>query len=191
MDVMNFKLRRLWTKSLLPVLLSVTVCLFAGCAPKGDYKFTASDTTSYAAPQLEPALTASDQAEGTRLVREYIADIDKKDYGAARKLFAPTLQAKWPSSVLAHQLTTQGFWTMLPGSHDWGFNQFQSIRHGNEMVVHTQFVAVDTNLYKTNFTFRKSGNGWLIDAINYPVQKNRAPLVLGGLSGAPSAPGHK
>jgi len=173
------------------LLISSGACLVSGCGAKAGYVFKSSDTTSYAAPQLDPVLSESDQAEGTRLVRAYVVSVNQKDYVSAERAFSPALRSQCPPSTLAHQVTSEGFWTKLPGSHNWEFDQLQSLRHGNEMVVHTHFVAADTNLYKMNFSLRKNGGGWQIDKVLYPVQKNKAPLVLTKLGGPPAPPGHK
>jgi hypothetical protein len=165
-------------------ILSAAAILVAGCTHKEDFKFKPGDTTSYAAPQLEPALSASDQATGVEVVKQYIADIDRKDYAGAEKALTPSLQATCPQTTLAHQVTSEGFWTKLPGSRDWGFDLVQGQRHGSEMIVHTHFTAADAILYKMNFILRKTGSDWLINQMSYPVQKTT--LQLGGLGTAPT-----
>lgn len=79
---------------------------------------------------------------------------------------------------------------MLAGSANWRYDQVQGLKHGNQMVVHAQFDGPDHNLYKTNFSFAKAGDAWLIDMIVNPIPRLKTQLAP--VSGsALSAPGHK
>jgi hypothetical protein len=147
------------------------VCLLGTCLPAG------CGFRNYAAPVLEPPLSAATQAQGVTLVNEFINDLNLRDYASAQKMLAPGMQPNWAPAHAVQYMKSSGYW-MLVGSRNWKYNQVQGLKHGREMVVHAQFYNDPKNmLYHTNFSFARSGNTWLIDFIMNPVEKTRPKAV--------------
>lgn len=130
----------------------------------------------YAAPQLEPGLPAAEQSLAVERVQEFIRDINAKQYSAASQLMSPALGPTWSSRGLM-KLMQSGPFSVLSRSSGWTFDPVQSLRHGQEMVVHAHFLGEDHNTYNTNFSLADAGGKWPIDFILTPVRKDNKVVV--------------
>jgi hypothetical protein len=143
-------------------------CLTTGCS--NGYR-------NYPAPVLDPPPSAGVQNQAIQIVQQFVADLNRKDYPSADNLLTAALRNDWSPSNAQRHLVKDGYW-MLVGSHDWKYNQVQSLKHGKEVVVHAQFYNDPKNmLYHTNFSLAKQGEAWQIDFILNPVQKTRLVSV--------------
>lgn len=132
---------------------------------------------NYAAPVLEPPPSQAVQSEAIQIVQQFVSALDKKDYAGADKLLTPQLRPQWSPSHVQSHLVKDGYW-MLVGSHGWKYNEVESRKHGDEIVVHAQFYNDPQDmLYHTNFSLANAGNAWLINFILNPVQKMRLSTV--------------
>ncbi len=149
----------------IPVLVSL-VAAVSGCGQ-----------VQYSAPVLQPPSSSIMQAVAEQLVQKFVADLNAKRYADAGNLVAPALRNDWSPKNVQKHLTRDGYW-MLVGSKNWKYNEVQTLKHGNELVVHAQFTNDPQNmLYHTNFSFAKTGAGWKIDYVMNPVQKTRPVAV--------------
>ncbi len=164
----RFSKRRSGIISLLLLLGSFGMTV-AGCNKNSDSQFAGS---GFSAPSLGQEVPAAVRADAQRRVEQFVSDIQKKDYAAARKTMSPALRAKTPATL--DEWLKTGQYQSLFGATNWKFDLTNYSSGGKKLVVHTGFSGADKGTYRTNFILSQNGTSWDVDTV-LPITKQVLP----------------
>lgn len=136
------------------------------------------------AATLDTSVSDADKQQTQQILGRFVDDANRGDKAAMGQMMSPALLTS--AAPTSAQWKQGGIFAPFLGSRDWQSDLTQSTAHGQKLVVHAHFTGSDSNTYRTNFTFKKTGSDWKIDSV-LPPTKPVHPMS--GSSAPKPAPG--